>query len=73
VELGVDVGYRFQLGRLSITPLLGLGLGVGYGLAPQGTNSLAYSTLDVALNGSGGELAPLFNVTLDLLRVGYSF
>ncbi len=73
VELGVDVGYRFQLGRLSLTPLIGLGLGVGYGLEPQGTNYLAYSTLDVALNGSGSELAPLYNVTLDLLRVGYSF
>ena len=73
LELGVDVGYRFQLGRHSVTPLIGLGLGVGYGLEPQGTHYLAYSTMDVALNGSGSELAPLYNVTLDLLRVGYTF
>jgi hypothetical protein len=73
VELGVDVGYRFQLGRLSVTPLLGLGLGIGLGLQSQATHYLAYSTVDVAFNGSGGDLAPLYNVTLDLLRVGYNF
>jgi opacity protein-like surface antigen len=73
VELGVDVGYRFQLGRLSVTPLLGLGLGVGLGLQSEASNYLAYSTMDVALNGAGGDIVPLYNVTLDLLRVGYSF
>lgn len=73
VELGVDVGYRFQLGRLSVTPLLGVGLGVGLGLQSEASNYLAYSTIDAAFNGAGGDIVPLYNVTLDLLRVGYSF
>jgi hypothetical protein len=73
LEWGADVGYRFQLGRLSLTPLFGLGVGVGFGLKPMASHEPAYWTVQASMEGR--TLGPIFlvNVTLDLLRVGYTF
>lgn len=71
LEVGVDLGHRFQFGHLSLTTLLGVGLGVGFGLSP-GSERVA-SSFRIAEDGYGGGPILVYNVTLDLLRVGYTF
>jgi hypothetical protein len=72
LELGAAVGYRFQWGHFSLTPLLGVRAGLGFG----SIEGWGIPALRVAPHGSkaaGWDPFPLVNVDVDLLRLGWTF
>jgi hypothetical protein len=71
VELGIEMGYRFQLGRIALTiipPSISIGYAWNWGLSAS-----AFSLLQPPSAGTPRTGVPVYGLDLSLVRVGVDF
>lgn len=71
VELGVDIGYQLNFGNFYVAPVIGVSAGLCTSCLGGITQSMAYSFGGDAQ--AAGGVAPIYDLNLNLLRVGATF